>query len=183
MNLQEMLQVFYDADTGNGGTGTDNNDNQNQNGNPSDDLKNTEQSIPYERFKQVNDNYKTVKGQLDELLQKQEQAELDTKKQQGEYETLYNELKEKHEPISQEFQAYKDTFQAILETKLESVPENMRDLIPQGNELEQLKWIENATAKGLFKQDNPQSFGNGGTNPDTTEKKSTKGFLKGLSRF
>lgn len=177
-----MFQVFYDADTGNGGTGegTDNQDDKGTGADPN----NTEKTIPYERFKTVNDNYKEVKKQLDALVKQQEQVELETKEKQGEFETLYNELKEKHEPISNEFQLYKDTFQEILKAKLETVPENMRDLIPQGNELEQLKWIENATAKGLFNKGNPQSFGNGGTNPDTSnENKTNKGFLKGLSRF
>ncbi|WP_373892778.1 hypothetical protein [Virgibacillus sp. CBA3643] len=193
MDLLKLNLQFFAADGGSTGGGEPSGDSNNNGDNGKGDNGNTEPNnsgdkdpIPYDRFKQVNDNYKDMKTKYDELLQQQQQADEDAKKKQGEYETLYTELKEKHDPLSQEFTQYKETFQEILKGKLETVPENMRDLIPQGNELEQLKWIENATNKGLFKQDNPQSFGNGGTNPDTTSgdsKKDQQSFLKSLSKF
>lgn len=181
MNLQELFKVYYNADTGNaGGSATDNNGEGQTVTEPANSDKDP---IPYERFSSVVAEKNDYKTKYETLIQLQEQSELEAKEKSGEFENLYNELKEKHEPISQEFQLYKDTFQEILKAKLDTIPEEMRDLIPQGSELEQLKWIENATNKGLFKQEKVQSFGNEGNNPDTTEKKSTKVFLKGLSRF
>ncbi|MEC1786079.1 hypothetical protein [Schinkia azotoformans] len=169
--LKNLNLQFYSADTGNNqGGGQQNqgdNNNQNNNGDQSSaDSKNTDNNmIPYTRFKEVNDNYKAVKDQLDQLLKDKANADEDAKKKQGEFESLYNDLKSKHEPLETQFKEYQETFKSLLKTKLESVPENMRDLVPSGSELEQLKWIENAIAKGLFKQQQAQDFGNNGNNP------------------
>lgn len=185
MNMLKNL-FLYDADGGNqGGDSSSNeaNNNKGDQGNLSDDSKKTDNMIPYDRFKEVNDNYKSVKQELDKLKEQQRKAEEDAKKKQGEYESLYNELKEKHEPLEKQFKQYQETFKKMLKTKLDKVPDDFKDLIPKGNELEQLEWIENAEAKGLFNKDNVKSFGNQGNNPEKNQKKSNKGFIKSLSRF
>lgn len=166
---------FNNADTGNGG-GTQTTDN------PTNNDKQVD-PVPYDRFKSVNDEKNEFKKKYEELLNQQKQDEEETKKKQGEFEGLYTDLKSKYEPLESQFKQYQETFQSILKTKLDSVPENMRDLVPAGNELEQLKWIENAISKNLFKQDNPKSFGNNGDNPNNESQKQKSGFLKGLSRF
>lgn len=175
---------FYEADGGQGGSSNGDNPNGDKGNGSSADSSNTDNMIPYSRFKEVNDNYKTVKAQLDELIQKQKSAEEEAKKKQGEFESLYTDLKTKHDPLEQQFKQYQDTFKEILKNKLDSVPEKFKLLVPQGNEVEQMKWLENAEKTGLFKTNNPQSFGNNGDNPPNGEgQKPNKGFLKGLSRF
>lgn len=188
MFYKNLHTQLFNADGGNGGNGGDDqnqNNNSNNNGDNSGDgsSNNGNNTIPYSRFKEVNDNYKSVKDQLDQLLKDKAKAEEDAKKKSGEFETLYTDLKSKYEPLDQQFKQYQETFKSILKNKMDSVPENMRDLVPKGNELEQLQWIENAITKGLFKVDNNQSFGNSGNNPPNNDQQKNKGFLKGLSRF
>jgi predicted nuclease with TOPRIM domain len=170
MFYKNLHTQLFNADGGNGGGDQNqNNNNDNQDGNQSStNSQQNENMIPYSRFKEVNDNYKTVKDQLDKLIKDKETEVEESKKKQGEFESLYNDLKTKHEPLSQQFQQYQETFQAILKTKLESVPKEFHDLIPQGSELNQLQWIENAFAKGLFNKSS-QSFGNQGSNPNNND--------------
>ncbi|MEB1806604.1 MAG: hypothetical protein LPK26_04725 [Bacillaceae bacterium] len=179
------LQFFSEESNNQGGDDSQNQDNQNQgNDNSGDDSsKSGNQSIPYDRFQSVVQEKNQYKQQLENLLKQQQDDETEAKKKQGEFESLYNDLKSKHDPLSEQFKQYQETFKSILTTKLEAVPEEFKDLIPQGNELEQLKWLENAESKGLFKKDNPQSFGNNGDNPNNQDNKQKKGFLKSLSRF
>ncbi|WP_163581118.1 hypothetical protein [Gracilibacillus saliphilus] len=180
--LKDMFK--FEADTGNnGGSNPSEGDTFNKEGESGADSSNTEKTIPYDRFKEVNDNYKDVKKQLDDLLKQRDQEKEEAKKKQGEFESLYNDIKGKYDPLSEQFEQYKETFQTILENELSDVPQDYKDLIPQGNEVEQLKWVQNAKQKGLFKKDNPESFGNNGNNPDTNEGKPKRGFLKDLSRF
>ncbi|WP_214480974.1 hypothetical protein [Bacillus sp. SM2101] len=135
----------------------------------SDETKKTE-SIPYSRFKEVNDNYKSVKQKYDELIQKQQTAEEEAKKKQGEFQSLYETLKSEHDPLKEKYGQYESTFKSILATKLESVPEEYKELIPKGSELEQLQWIEQAQAKNLFGKQKQQDFGNKGNNPNNDKK-------------
>lgn len=168
------LQLFAEDNNQGGGNQNQNNDNQNNNGNSSADSSQTDKTIPYARFKEVNDNFKTVKDQLDQLLKEKAQAEEDAKKKTGEYESLYTELKIKHDPLEQQFKLYQETFKSILKARLDSVPENFRALVPQTGELEQLDWIEKAVASGLFKTNSAQSFGNQGNNPPNNNNSVTK---------
>jgi seryl-tRNA synthetase len=184
---KNLFTQFFNADGGNNGGGDNQNQNNNiQNNNGSHTSTNSsknENMIPYDRFKEVNDNYKSVKDQLDQLLKEKAKAEEDSKKKQGEFESLYTDLKTKYDPLEQQFKQYQETFKEILKNKLESVPDKFKSLVPQGNEVEQLKWLENAEKSGLFNTNNPQSFGNSGDNPPNNQQKTNKGFLKGLSRF
>jgi DNA repair exonuclease SbcCD ATPase subunit len=157
------------------------NNEQQNNGDPSDETKNMENMIPYERFKEVNDKYKQVQSQLDEFIKKQQEAEIENKKKQGEFQQLYETLNAEHEPLKKQFESYQQAFKEILKSRMEQVPEHMRDLVPSGNEIEQLRWIENAMQKGLFGKDTVQSFGNHGNNPVNNEKSNT-GFLNNLGR-
>ncbi|WP_286231307.1 hypothetical protein [Neobacillus mesonae] len=169
---KNIFTQLFNADGGNGGNnggdGQNQNTNNQNNNNGNQSSTNSSQNdnmIPYARFKEVNDNYKTVKDQLDQLLKDKAQADEDAKKKQGEFESLYNDLKSKHDPLEASFKQYEETFKSILNSRLETVPENYRDLIPNGSDLEKLQWIENAMSKNLFKTNNTQSFGNQGNNP------------------
>lgn len=150
----------------------------------SDETKNTENMIPYSRFKEVNDNYKALKAQLDEIKSQQEQEELEAKKKAGQFEELYTSLQSEHEPLKQQVAKYQEVFQSLLESKLQQVPENMKDLIPDGlDDLLKLQWIENALTKGLFGGNEVKSFGNRGNNPSNQKTTSSNTeFIKSLGR-
>lgn len=190
MNLLELIkgQTMFNADTGNGGDESSSNNNDASDNNQGDNngtepTNQNDKPIPYDRFKSVVDQKNEYKKKYDELIQQQEQQQREQQEKQGEYEQLYNDLKAKYEPVNEQFKQYQETFKQLLETKKQSVPEDMRDLIPEGDELQQLNWIEQAQAKGLFTKEKPKDFGNKGSNPDDMNQKTNKGFLKGLSRF
>lgn len=156
---------FFSSDDDNQGDNGSNNEPDNNKGNASDDSKKTDNAIPYERFQSVIQEKNEMKKQLDEFVKQQEKQKEETKKKQGEYEELYTELKSKHEPLEKTFNQYKETFKEMLKTKKQSIPEEYQSLIPNGDELQQLKWIEEANAKGLFEKKKVEDFGNKGANP------------------
>lgn len=121
-------------------------------------LTDREVMIPKARFDEVNTSYKDVKSQLDKLLEAQKQADEAAKKEQGKYEELYSTaqkeadgLKSKAETFEQRTQALETLISEMLKAKLEALPEEYRDIIPDDLSPEaKLGWIEKATAKGLF---------------------------------
>lgn len=128
--------------------------------------------IPKTRFDEVNTKYKTAQEQLDKLLKDQEDAELEKKKQQGEFENLYNKATEdletykgNYEKSTTRVEQLEGIITSMLNTKLESIPEEFRDLIPENLSPEQkLDWITKADSKGLFKDKSQDPLG-GATNP------------------
>lgn len=139
-----------------------------------------ENMIPYSRFKEVNDNYKNLKAQLDELTSNKAVEELEAKKQAGQFEELYNTLQSEHEPLKAQVTQYKELIDGLLQSKLEQVPEEYKDLIPEGlDDLSKLKWIENAVSKGLFGNNSQvKSFGNKGSNPAPVDSITKDQFAK-----
>lgn len=167
-NLFNLFTPMYEAEGGQAGGGqSSEGDNGGQGNEPGTDPNNQQQdnSIPYDRFQDVVSQKNDYKQKYNELIEQQKEQQRQAQEKQGEYESLYNDLKAKYDPLAEELEQYKKTFQTILKSKLESVPKDMRDLIPEGNELEQLKWIENANNKGLFTKQKAQDFGNKGSNP------------------
>ncbi|UNC92718.1 hypothetical protein [Candidatus Contubernalis alkaliaceticus] len=155
------------------------NENENDNGNnTNDDSQNTGNTIPYSRFKEVNDNYKNVKQQLDDLIKKQKEDEEESKKKQGEYQQLYEQVKAEYDPLKQEHEQIKSVFNSILETKLKQIPEEYRELIPNTTEIEKLQWIESANSKGLFSKEQIKDFGNKGDNPNHSSEMTLEDFNK-----
>lgn len=159
-----------------------NNENQNagnDQNNPSAGTKNTENKdgqqpapgqdkehmIPKTRFDEINSKFKETQKKLDELLTEREEADRKQKEKQGEFEDLYNKAKSEIDKFKGESKTMKDRVEALegvinglLEVKLEGVPEEYRDLIPDNLTPEQkLAWLNNAEKKGLFgkKQETP----------------------------
>lgn len=135
-----------------------------------------EHMIPKSRFDEINTNYKTVKEQLDKILADQVKADEEGKKKQGKFEELYNTaktdldgFKSKAEQNEGRVKELESLFGTMLEAKLESIPEEMRELIPENLTPEaKLAWIEKAQAKGLFGTANakkPDEPVGGSTNP------------------
>lgn len=175
--------------------GTQNADNQSQ-------PKNNEVMIPKARFDEVNNKYKETANQLKELQKQlqafqeaQKQAEIEAQKEQGKYRELYEGLNSEYESLkgtlskfearAQELEGY---IAQMLEAKLENIPEDQRDLIPDGLTPEQkLAWLEKAEAKGLFGRRPDMPIGEG-TNPtqqptqDISELSAFQKILMGYGR-
>lgn len=85
----------------------------------------------------------TVKKELEEANRKVAEIEgLNTT-----IETLRNEASQKDTVIKE----YEDLINKMVETKMEQVPEDYKDLIPDNLDLKgKLSWLEKAEAKGLF---------------------------------
>lgn len=128
--------------------------------------------IPKSRFDEINEQKKAAQDELNKIKQAQEQAKIDQQKEQGKFEDLYNQA-------SEEVQKFKGNFEqantrveqlegvitSMLETKLESIPKEYHDLIPDNLSPEaKLDWISKADAKGLFVDKSKTPVG-GLTNP------------------
>ena len=87
----------------------------------------TNESIPYDRFKQVNDEKNALKSKLDEFISAQEAS----KKKKLEEEGRYKELLEKADSEINELKTYKEKFDQYennrRESLLSNVPEDERE--------------------------------------------------------
>ena len=136
-----------------------------QPGQQPDAAKNTENNqpgpIPYERFKEVNDQYKAMKSQLDELQKEKEKRDKDAKEadekrleSQKEFETLANERKTELEKANNEITTYKAELEAqtaVLQSLYESrkalVPEMFQPLLDEMSLIKRLEWIATNESK------------------------------------
>src|SRR5690625_830825 len=142
------------------------------NNEPPADPKTNDHMIHKSRFDEVNNNYKTVKDQLDKILEQQKQDEQNKQKEQGEFEELYSQTSQELETYKNDLKSTKERADALegimtsmLNTKLETIPEEFHDLIPENLSSEQkLDWVSKAEAKGLFKDKSQETLG-GATNP------------------
>ena len=87
----------------------------------------TNESIPYDRFKQVNDEKNALKLKLDEFISAQDES----KKKKLEEEGRYKELLEKADAEINDLKPYKEKFDQYennrRESLLSNVPENERE--------------------------------------------------------
>ena len=135
-----------------------------QPGQQPDAAKNTENNqpgpIPYERFKEVNDQYKAMKSQLDELQKEKEKRDKDAKEaeekrleSQQQFEQLANERKTELEKANSEISTYKAELEAqtavlsaLYESRKALVPEMFQPLLDSMDLVKRLQWIaENET--------------------------------------
>ncbi|WP_353856775.1 hypothetical protein [Bacillus sp. Bos-x628] len=117
--------------------------------------------IPKTRFDEVNAKYKEMADKVAQFEAEQaklqaeaEAKELEAKKEQGKFEELYQATQKELE----NFKAYEarakeleSVITGMVETKLNDVPKDMHDLIPNNLSVEQtLDWLNKAESKGLF---------------------------------
>ena len=117
--------------------------------------------IPYERFKEVNEQYKQLKSQLDGLLSEKEKREKEQKEAdekrleaQKEFETLANERKAELEKAAQANGNYKAeierqtaVLQALYEARKGLVPEMYQPLLDEMDLVKRLQWIADNESK------------------------------------
>lgn len=96
--------------------------------------------IPKERFDEVNTKYKELAGQVAEMLKAKEVAEQTATSLTTDSETLKGKVEH-----------YETLMKGMVEVKISAIPEEMKDLIPEGLSTEQtLSWLSKAEEKGLF---------------------------------
>jgi chromosome segregation ATPase len=143
-------------------------------GNPEDQQKQVEKSdetkkaennqpgpIPYDRFKEVNEQLKTAKSQLEELQQEKEKREKAAKEaeekrleSQQQFEQLANERKAELEKANSEITTYKAELEAqtavlsaLYESRKSLVPEMFRPLLDSMDLVKRLQWIAENESK------------------------------------
>ena len=130
-----------------------------------DVAKNTENNqpgpIPYERFKEVNDQYKALKSQLDGLLTEKEKRDKELQEanekrleSQKEFETLANERKAKLDDAEKTIHTYKAELEAqtavlsqLYESRKSLVPEMFQPLLDSMDLVKRLQWIAENESK------------------------------------
>lgn len=106
----------------------------------------TPAAIPYERFKQINDERKALKDRLDALEAAENQRKEQERLAQGKHEEIINELKPKAALVDE----YEALLRDMLEVELEEVPADKRKFVPPGDVRTQLAWLKDAKKGGLF---------------------------------
>jgi DNA repair exonuclease SbcCD ATPase subunit len=180
LNLQFFAEETNEGNNAEPSDGSQNTDtsgvNNTNNSAPAQDTQQQQDiSIPKTRFDEVNNKYKEVKAQLDELLAAKTEAEKKAQAEQGKFKELYegtsNELteyKSKYESTESRAKELESVIGNLLTAKLEGIDETYHDLIPDNLSVEQkLDWINKAEQKGLFKKEQ-QPIGEG-TNPSQTQ--------------
>lgn len=134
-------------------------DNAGQQGNDDSQQKQQKENfIPKSRFDEINNKNKELQDQIDKINKSKTQADLDSKKKNGEFENLYNDThnelettKEQYSKTSERVSQLEGLIQVMVDAEMENVPEDLRDLVPENFTAEQkLSWITNAKKKGLF---------------------------------
>lgn len=128
--------------------------------------------IPKSRFDEVNQRYKEVQAQLNEILDAKAAAEKQAQEEQGKFRELYENTAKEYGDFKSQFESVEGrakelegVINGLLETKLEAIPADYHDLIP-GNLTPEAKldWINKAEAKGLFGKKEQKPIGDT-TNP------------------
>jgi hypothetical protein len=142
---------------------------------PSDGTQITEPvqpTIPYDRFKQVNDERKALKDRLEAL----EQADADRKRKEQEEQGKFQQLYEESRTKAQRAEALEATLKSYLDVEIEAVPAEMRGLITKVGGIEQqLEFIAEAKRTGLFDKPKhpPTSAGTPGDPKPPSDRKLT----------
>lgn len=152
-----------------------------------------ENMIPKTRFDEVNAKLKEMTGKVAEFEKFQAEAkaeaerkELEAKKEQGKFEELYlNSQKELEGLKTYQTRAgeLETVINSMVETKLQAVPEEMKDLIPANLTAEAtLDWLNKAESKGLFGKAEVKEIGKP-SNKSTDTPKVDKANLSPLDKI
>ena len=108
--------------------------------------ENAEPRIPKSRFDEVNNARKQAEAELAKL-KAAEEARLEKERlDKGQHEQVIAELKPKAERALQ----LEATLKEYLQGEIDAIPADLRTLVPAGDVTQQLAWIKQAKAAGLF---------------------------------
>jgi len=92
------------------------------------EVKEDDNSIPYYRFKEVNESLKDARNEISKLMEKQESERKAELEKQGEYKTLLDETKAELEKITAKANAWNDYESNRRESLLSKLPEDDREI-------------------------------------------------------
>lgn len=118
------------------------------------ETENTERMIPKERFNEVNRKYKDLEAQF-RLLQEKQTADESTRQaqqqkelaEQNRYKELYEQTLAQLDGLKaaqDEAKLYRESFQSTLQTRLDTIPEEKRHLIPELDPIKLSAWLDKA---------------------------------------
>lgn len=109
----------------------------------------------YNKLKKDHDRLAQVHDEMKQRKEKQREKEL---KEKGKFEELFSESQQELSKIQEEIKTakseairYREALEGYLETEVASVPETIRDLIPEGDVISRLEWIAKAKTSGIMK--------------------------------
>jgi len=120
-----------------------------------------ENMIPKSRFDEINAKYKEMAEKISafenagaERQKEAEQKELQLKQEQGKFEELFQASQKELESYKQ-YESRTTELEGLIsnmvETKLETIPKELHDLVPTNLTPEaKLDWLNKAESKGLF---------------------------------
>jgi hypothetical protein len=136
------------------------------------EAKTTEKTIPYERFKEVNDQLRDLKKEIDESKKQAKESQDARLKEQNDYKKLYEDLLLEVEPLrgaSEKASRYEAAITERNSARIASIPEDKRLAIPEIDDPVKLeRWLDNALPL-LMEAPKPQApkldagAGNGGS--------------------
>jgi seryl-tRNA synthetase len=108
--------------------------------------------IPKERFDEVNEKYKGLASQMAEMQKAKEAMEAQLAEMKTASESTSTTIKETTEKLESQVKQYETVISEMYSTKLETVPEEYHDLIPEGSAEQKLAFINKLEQKGLLKK-------------------------------
>jgi seryl-tRNA synthetase len=108
--------------------------------------------IPKERFDEVNGKYKELSSQMKEMQKAKEAMESQLAEMKNASEKTTSSIKETAEKLETQVKQYETVMTEMFTTKLETVPDEYHDLIPEGTAEQKLAFINKLEQKGLLKK-------------------------------
>lgn len=109
--------------------------------------------IPKDRFDEVNKKQKELSKQVKEMEEAKAAMAAQLEEMKKSSEETQASILETTKKLEGQVNQYETVMTELVTTKLSAIPEDMRDLIPDGLSTEQkLAWINKAESKGLFKK-------------------------------
>ncbi|MGV2685139.1 hypothetical protein GNF82_12140 [Clostridium perfringens] len=114
--------------------------------------------IPKHRFNEVYGQMKSLQEQLDTINAEKAQKEKEELEKTNQYKTLYEQQTEEYNKYKTQVTTleakateYEKMLDGMVQAKLDSIPEDLRELVPSHLSLsEKMDWINKAESKGLF---------------------------------
>jgi seryl-tRNA synthetase len=121
----------------------------------SSQTENSENMIPQSRFNKVNEERKALAERLEALEKAQAERDESTRKQretelaeQNQYKQLYESAKaevESLKALQSEVKRYRESFENTLQSRIQSIPEEKRALIPDYDDpIKTMAWLDKA---------------------------------------
>lgn len=119
----------------------------------------TKEQNPEEKKEAAKDSEPSAEAKVDVEALKQQLAEaIETGKQVDTLNATVNTLQTEVEMKNSVIKEYEGLLQNLVDTKMEQIPDQYKDLVPDNMDLKQkLSWLEKAESKGLFNKEEKQN--------------------------